>query len=268
LNLQNRLVCHRHEIIGIFRKDQAAQTPDAAVKMAARQFLNAIGASRINQAKHVPMILKDVLNVAAFNDIKRTEARIAGLRPAHHLPEEMIVGCAEPDFMHGEVYFQEDVSRKAMRFRKIYLPKLLQLRIGKSNTLDIRRRTGLDEISENHALHRNALIDELIDDVIIEPCDNAALSRKNLNETVLLQALKHAAHRRARNGKTLAQIMLAEQITGFMIKAKYFFGKRLINLIVIADRLNCHTLIILKSDTVIIIPQMKSVNTTHTCFLS
>ena len=60
--------------------------------------------------------------------------------------------------------------------------------------------------------------------------------------------------------------MLAEQIAGFVIKAKDLFRKHLINLIVIADRLNCHTWLTLSSDTVIISAKTDGVNTTNTSF--
>ena len=241
-----RLIGRRNEIICILCEDQSAQAPDAAVKMAAHQVFDAVDASHIDQAQHLLMVLKNILNVAALNNIQRTKARIAGLRAAHLLPEEKIVCCPEPDFVHGQIDFQENVNRKTLGISEIDLSDFLQTGIGKAHALDICRRTGQDKITQDHTFHGDTLINQLIDDVVVELGDNAALAGKNLNETVFLQALKHTAHRCARNGKTLAQVMLAERVAGLVIKAQDFIRKRLINPIMITDCMNCHKLFVLK----------------------
>ena len=155
--------------------------------------------------------------------------------------------------MHGQIGFAEPVHVKMSGVREIGLPKRLQLGIDKAHALRVRWGAGEDEIAQHHGLDRDALIDELVDDVVVKPGDDAALARDDLHQAVLLQALQDAAHRRAGEGKALAQIVLAEQIAGLVVKAQNLQLERLKDLLVVGVGLGNHRLLILAESNNIII---------------
>ena len=208
------------------------------------------------------MIAQHIGHVAALDDVQRAKARVAGLRAAQPLPEEALVGRPEPDLVHGQIGFAEPVHVKMPGVREIGLPQRLQLGIDKAHALRVRWGAGEDEIAQHHGLDRDALIDELVDDVVVKPGDDAALARDDLHQAVLLQALQDAAHRRAGEGKALAQIVLAEQIAGLVLKAQNLQLERLEDLLVVGIGLGNHRLLILaESDDTIINAGYGRVNT-------
>ena len=91
----------------------------------------------------------------------------------------------------------------------------------------VRRGTALDVIPQDHGFHGDTLINQLVDDIQIQPGYRASALGRDLHQAVFLQALQQAAHRRTRQTETLAQIVFTEPFTRFPNKMQDFIGQQL-----------------------------------------
>ena len=213
-----------------FGEQDVAQTPDAAVQVAADQRLNGIQVFFRDDAQHLFMLGQNVRHIVGPDDIQPDKAGVIRLGAGDLLPQILLVGMLKPDLVHMQVVLQKMIDIKDLRLAAALCGLLDQIK-GVLHLGQLYGGADLDKVPQHHALHRYTLIDDLVDDVDVDGGDDRAFAGDDLYKMVLLQPLQHAADGGAGYIEALAQLVFAQCIIGRDLEGQDLAFQRAVDLV-------------------------------------